>query len=478
MGDSAERQPGTSDGGDAKDDDTPEGSGLVDSSIVDWAKKQTWHTTIIRKTCIQQLLQELPRQHRVNALLFQHGADGEEATHVHIVFSGSEASRQRTLNSIFKILSNITESHKSQARASTQSVRFFERFMVYLIRKHCHWDIIGQKFGRLREWITSLQDMSEDYNGSCTIQQFLREDRAVMRHGGQTSSNTMKRQFLDGLLEKYPDATDLRHLKNSLCGEDWNNLYDHFGPWQNAHLSTAWRKRTRENTAFVTGMSFIEWHKHRLNQHIAEIPHLSDAHEFFKTWFEMQRIEPVMFFACICLIADKKLHKKNALLLKGVSNSGKSLMLRLLFETYPVALLGRSGETSSFHLQPLLDHPIAIFEESRITPGTIDDMKLVFGGETLDINVKGSAHETLSRRPCFLSCNHSLTTMCTGEDIVALQNRMIVFHCGVSLCTQLPFTLTQVHLLSYLQNIVGFPLIEAKYADIVQDYSLLPNTRI
>jgi len=198
------------------------------------------------------------------------------------------------------------------------------------------------------------------------------------------------------------------------------------------------------------------------------------AKDFFNSWFRLQNIEPITFFACVSLIMDRRLYKKNALLLRGTSNSGKSLMVRLLFQNYPCTFLGRSGETSPFHLQPLLSKPLAIFEETRITPATIDDFKMVFGGESLDVDVKGSDHETLTRRPCILTCNQPLASTCAEEDVVALSNRIITFVCDTPLTKQLPFELTQAHLVYFLNESNIWELIEEKSAEIIADNDLLP----
>ena len=436
--------------------------------------KQRFHTAILRKQDLGTFRDTKELGNRLNFLAVEHPAD--DASHVHVVWCGDASVRLRGLNAILAATS-LGDDQKTIARGSCQTIRSIRRFLLYLIRRNTRWLLNGLRFNGLRGLLGAIQEDAEAWDGSCRVQDILREDREDLRRTTSSNVNALRLAYLETLIAKFPNAHDLNDLKRQLTSQDVDELYKHFGPWSDKHLRFVWDKHEVARNNAISRQAFSAWLKSqpcKVPEHEAKQSRL-----FFDRWFEAQNISPIDFFASVILIGDKLLHKYNALLLRGCSNSGKSLLMRLIVQGYPIALIGRSGETSSFYLQPLLKKTAALFEEARITPATIDDFKLVFGGEDLDINVKGAPHEKLSRRPCFLTCNHSLTTMCSGDDVAALQNRIISFVCRKPLYATTRFRLTQAHLLDWLNSKeASWKAIDARVNTLLDDNSLLSSEPI
>jgi hypothetical protein len=152
-----------------------------------------------------------------------------------------------------------------------------------------------------------------------------------------------------------------------------------------------------------------------------------NAVDFINTWFEKHDIDRYKFMACIIAVMDQKTKKKNTIVLRGGSNAGKSLMVKLIMGDYPVARLGRQRDMDGFHWQPMLEKLACVFEELRIYSTTVDEFKQVLGGEVLDINVKNCAHQPLTRRPVIATSNHPIYANLGHVDAVAIQNRCYEF---------------------------------------------------
>lgn len=452
----------------ASEDDFPDCSKAAEGIL-----KQRFHTAVFRQKFLETFRETRDLGKRLNFLAVEHPIDGN--AHVHVIWAGDASVRLRGLNSILAV-TGLNEDQKTIARGSVQTIRSIRRFLLYLIRRNTRWLLNGVRFNALRGLIGAIQEDAEAWDGACRVQDILREDRSELRRTTTSNVNALRLAYLDNLLQKYSEATDLNDFKRRLTTQDVDELYKHFGPWSDKHLRFVWDKHELARNNEIASQPFSSWFKSQS----ASVPtdQVAASRAFFTEWFKQQDIAIDNFFASVFLIADKRLHKKNAMLLRGCSNSGKSLLFRLLFQGYPIALIGRSGETSSFYLQPLLRKTAALFEEARITPATIDDFKLVFGGEDLDINVKGAPHEKLTRRPCFLTCNHSLTTMCSGNDVAALQNRIITFACRKPLHFTTHFRLSQKHLIDWLNFEDRWGSIDAMLQVLLLDNSLLSNEPI
>lgn len=131
-----------------------------------------------------------------------------------------------------------------------------------------------------------------------------------------------------------------------------------------------------------------------------------------------QRLEQVM---------DRKDHKINALVLYGPTNTGKSLLCKLMTEFLITGTINRKSEDSNFAYENLLDRTVAILEEPKINSANVNDMKQLLGGETFEVAVKYKPMQFLKRLPVvtttndYLGCRLPDRCGCFGIPILAIQ---------------------------------------------------------
>ena len=152
-----------------------------------------------------------------------------------------------------------------------------------------------------------------------------------------------------------------------------------------------------------------------------------EGKDWFKKLFEINNIDPVLFLAWFTAICDKKFPKKNTFVVRGPPDCGKSLIVNTLLENYPSARIGRQGELTPFYLQNLTQKPIGILEEPRIIDTFAEDMKLLLGGEPLEVACKNAENELLKRTPIFITTNRQVGEDCMRTTREAFKTRFIEF---------------------------------------------------
>ena len=115
-------------------------------------------------------------------------------------------------------------------------------------------------------------------------------------------------------------------------------------------------------------------------------------------------------------------------MLQGPSNTGKSLLAKLIVSGYNYATVARSTESNNFIFQNLLGKTAALMEEPFITKATVNDFKQLLGGERMEIGIKHRDREWLERVPIICTTNDvQLADRCNSVDCQAIQNRCIYY---------------------------------------------------
>ena len=125
---------------------------------------------------------------------------------------------------------------------------------------------------------------------------------------------------------------------------------------------------------------------------------------------------------------EKKINKINTLVFIGPTNTGKSLLANLIGKPYLKGYVQRSAEGNSFHFEGLLNKSVAMLEEPRITALTMNDYKVLLGGEDFEVNKKHQAPEILKRIPVLITTNAPIGSYLQAVDAQALDNRAITIH--------------------------------------------------
>ncbi|VUZ43727.1 unnamed protein product [Hymenolepis diminuta] len=132
-------------------------------------------------------------------------------------------------------------------------------------------------------------------------------------------------------------------------------------------------------------------------------PHPNDGAFYISEIFKQNDIDVRKFLddvnSIICM---------NALVLRGPTTTGKSLIAKNIVKPYNYGTVSRDGDATAFYLQNLLDHEVALMEEPRISMATVQNFKELLAGSKLLVQVKNRGPRDLPRIPCIITTNRAL----------------------------------------------------------------------
>ncbi len=333
---------------------------------------------------------------RISYFISTHG-EGTNNEHHHVVFKSSARNYTRSLRAIASAL-QLTTSEGQKLHATLQPIRSIKRILYYLLRTGS-WRNVGadlkEILNRIMPNITEIKSEPE-----CKITNYLREKRKGT-FSNKHSSNNVKWEHIQEMIEKY-NAHSTKHLSAIMSLEDSKATFQVVGSTWHPMANKVFDAVNAERYRKITTGTYMDYIKS--NQEESKPENV----EWLEMLLQENNIPVVNFLTWFIMIIDKKLPKINTFVIKGPPNTGKSMLINLLLQGYPQARISRQGELTPFYLQNLVSKPIGIFEEPRILPTTADDMKLLFGGEPLEVQVKNSDSEKLTRKPIFITSNVSL----------------------------------------------------------------------
>lgn len=124
--------------------------------------------------------------------------------------------------------------------------------------------------------------------------------------------------------------------------------------------------------------------------------------------FRVNNVNPRDFVRDLKAVLSESDHKMNCLRIWGPPDTCKSLISRLICETFICAYLNNSNSANEFYLSNLLNKSLASMEELFVTPASVDDFKSILGGAPLDISKKYNEKQVLLRTPIIMTSNHAL----------------------------------------------------------------------
>lgn len=148
-----------------------------------------------------------------------------------------------------------------------------------------------------------------------------------------------------------------------------------------------------------------------------------------RNFFRVNNIIISEFANAVYNIFNCKLTKINCLRLMGPSNTGKTMIARMLTEIFICAYVNNHNSENEFYLSCFLNKSICLCEELLISQATAEDFKSILGGAPLLISKKFSDKQILNRTPIIVTTNHELFGRghLSPIDEQALRNRCKTF---------------------------------------------------
>lgn len=160
--------------------------------------------------------------------------------------------------------------------------------------------------------------------------------------------------------------------------------------------------------------------------------------------FVNNQIDIRAFCDDVFAILSCKYNKINCLRLIGPSNSGKTLIARLICNGFICSYVNNHNSENEFYLSCFLNKCICLCEELLVSQATAEDFKSILGGAELLISKKFHEKQVLTRTPIIITSNHELFGRghLNPLDERALRNRCITYNFRVT-CDP-PCNITQV----------------------------------
>lgn len=147
--------------------------------------------------------------------------------------------------------------------------------------------------------------------------------------------------------------------------------------------------------------------------------------DLFLDWCREQAIVEGQFLLEYYMVLTGLAGKKNAMILQGQSNAGKTLWLDAML--YMRDLVGYATKSENFAFQSLPNARIARCDEIQLTQTNVDEWKRLLSGEEFYVQVKNQGDKKISALPVFGSCNNTFVQFLTHQDAQAITNRVFLY---------------------------------------------------
>lgn len=388
----------------------------------------------------------------------------DHGDHGHALWYGSLGNRRRAIKRILDYML-VPESEQWQIIANMQWVKQVYQFLYYLVRRV---GFTSQLFGSAVNELMSIYrtmnriDRDDERLRECTK---ALDDKRTQRSTNskvEIGKNLDYKESMWGMLEedcKKHQAWSIGALQAKVGQAKLLEYYKNMGTGWKSTAQLVIDSLRIERTAYENSHGFLEVAKQMREQNCK---HTDEEMEIGVKWlddyFKVQKIDKELMLSNVCKIMEKRVNKINTLVFIGPTNTGKSLLANLIGKPYLKGYVQRSAEGNSFHFEGLLNKSVAMLEEPRITALTMNDYKVLLGGEDFEVNKKHQAPEILKRIPVLITTNAPIGSYLQPVDAKALDNRAITIHIDEQLnvgreFTSPKITLCTCHLIESLQKI-------------------------
>lgn len=152
--------------------------------------------------------------------------------------------------------------------------------------------------------------------------------------------------------------------------------------------------------------------------------------DLWKSFFNHHGISPQLFASTLKQWLAMTDFKRNTLMFKGPTNSGKSLIVECITKPFiPSFITCVNKNQSEFVFMPALTSNMVVLEELFLTIDTVNDFKRLLEGGNMHVHMKYCSPQILNRRPVIATSQYN--TIGHGylptADERALDNRCFTF---------------------------------------------------
>lgn len=366
------------------------------------------------------------REGKVSYIIVNH-VDKDDS-HYHFVFKSLPGNKMRCFQNV-TTSAGIANEFLIPCQSTLQPVRNWPAFAAYLNNKdNTRKQLVGRSmFNEYHE----LNMAKKTDQAKAIIKREERRQKPKTTNYEEKRHNRMN-NIID-LIKKY-DAISLPDLKRKMKKIEVLSLYDAYGKVWEETATVCVDAFVEEKIAnekantFSFTMHQVCLHGHRGCENYDSMSTFHEAFLWLHHLLTVNGISPQGFLNDVDAIMDCIHQRKNAFVIEGPTTTGKTLILKLIAAQYHYGTVQRSGDTSQFAFQNLIDKSVALMEEPRISPITVNDFKELLGGSPFDIHVKHSRDHRLDRLPVLISTNNPITMYLNHEDAQAIEERIVKYN--------------------------------------------------
>jgi hypothetical protein len=412
---------------------TPNNSPINDTT--DAHHNHLLYTFIIHKTACPTLPPTTRRG--PTFATFDHG------DHFHFIYCTKHTNNaSRTLNAILQFIKTGFEG-TTEAHTTLQLVRFHQRFLSYLIRKGIRTFnkygnriivILGQLTKVLLQYNISDDGLDGDNfvqhshdvvdtHQTSTLKHCLQYTEDKKQASKETiTQRTFSIDYISNLILTHK-ITSYESFQRTLPTNIKIQLLKQLGYVGQNIIKTLIKIHTTETLQTIKNQ-----HYYTIMHNNCEIQKIQQCNiRWLSMMFESNGINIADFFAHFLLIHSTNITKINTFILKGPTNTGKSLLLNLLLHDTKPTRIARERDKSNFHLDQLPNSTAVIFEEPIIDQTTIGTWKLLLEGAPIPTDMKHADKELINRLPIFITTNQPLWNWVSTDDIAPIQQRIFQY---------------------------------------------------
>ena len=359
-------------------------------------------------------------KHEPNFIRFDHG------DHQHIVFTTQPSNKRRAFE---RICQYHQLSAPETARAWYKVIKVTGepvRFIYYLIRYGLR---TYTEFGNGLAAMPNLWEQIKGIIGSSKNEDATKSHEACMSYILQNKNERQRKtNYTLMLQELFPY---IKEHKIKEMGQWWARTSVDY----NKELFAKWGKSYETNVKMIITM-YKESEQNIDPGNIISIARTLHEEEKFANdaivwifdYFAQQRLCIVDFFAKVYIVFAKLAKKVNTIYISGPTNTGKSMLIKLLTGPLNSTRLNRQGDASAFYFENLINAKIGVMEEPTLSATTINSWKLLLGGEDYVTDRKNSSKETITRIPFLITANdETFGYNIEPRDRSALEERLFRF---------------------------------------------------
>lgn len=350
-------------------------------------------------------------------ITFDHG------DHIHVLFSssstGGNSTRVRTR--ITKFLS-ATSAGGAEATITFSKVKFLRNYILYCIRYGIETvNIYGNKIQQqLTEAMDTFKILFENrdpndviLDAGCKLYHEEKKEYQQKRCGQRKQQN-----LTDIILDKIKSKkiTTAQQWENIIEPEFKIQLMKEFGLNVDSYVQRIVRIERTRIQQLIKSKTLTEIMVEILNEEYIknfkpgeDNSKMENIIKWIEYMFKENNINIIHFLAWNEIIKTKRYKKINGMVLEGITNAGKSLILDNLLAMVKPEEIPRERDNSGFHLDQLPGAGSVLFEEPMITPVNVGTWKLLLEGKTIKTDVKNKDKEPIERTPTWITTATPIT---------------------------------------------------------------------